>query len=149
MTKKHKELLAMEIKQENTDSMDLQEFNYDDLKCSPVQEDDSSCNNLSLPSISTNSVWWSGQDEKINLSNQVDPHHVHMDKCTDKGCNTSQLFVFSKAITPNSKSSYTSLDQCLDHSLTPELFPIADLIWDQPKQKKQKTSDHKPIAFYI
>ena len=56
MTKKRKELLAMEIKQEETDSVDLQEFNYDDLKCSPVQEDNSSCDNLSLPSVSTDSV---------------------------------------------------------------------------------------------
>ena len=87
MTKKCKELLAMEIKQEDTDSVDLQEFNYDDLKCSSVQDEDSVSGSLSLPSISTDLIWWSGQDKMVNLLSQVDQHHVHIDKYTDKGCN--------------------------------------------------------------
>ena len=67
ISEKYKELLAMEIKQEDTDSVDLQEFNYDDLKCSPVQDEDNIFYSLALPLVSPNLVWWSGQDEMVSF----------------------------------------------------------------------------------
>ena len=51
ISKKHKELLAMEIKQEDTDSVGLQELSYNDLKYSLVQDEDSVSGSLSLPSM--------------------------------------------------------------------------------------------------
>ena len=85
----------------------------------------------------------------VNLPSQVDQHHMHMNKCMDQGCHNHQLFALSKAIMNNSKTSYTSLDQCLDHSLTPELFPIADLIQGQPKQKGRKPLITNPLPSCI
>ena len=58
-----------------------------------------------------------------------------------------ELCMFNTLNTSTTNQNYINIDQCIDHSQSSEMFPIADLIQGHSVSKRQRIKELKPVTF--